>query len=130
MSIAAEDLHAIHALLADYCRHLDAGREDEWLALFADDGRLVVGAKAFEGVNGLRAFLGGRKGGGLHLNTLPHLTFVDDDAVETEIPFFGLQPGEDGDAWVRGVGQYRDRLRRGPQGWRFAERRVVLADGF
>jgi len=125
-----EDVRGVHALLDDYCRLLDAGRDEEWLALFAADGRLVFGSKAFEGTDGLRTFLAGRKGGGLHLNTLPSLTPIDADTVETDVPFFGLQASPQDGTRVRGVGRYRDRLRRGPDGWRFQERRIVLAEGY
>lgn len=128
--MAPDDVTAVLTLLDDYCRLLDGGRDEEWLALFTEEGRLVVGTKTFEGADGLRRFLDARKGGGLHLNAVPALTTVDADTVETDVPFFGLQPGTDGDARIRGVGRYRDRLRRGAGGWRFAERRVELTEGF
>jgi 3-phenylpropionate/cinnamic acid dioxygenase small subunit len=128
--MAPEDLRAIHELLDRYCRLLDEGQDEAWLALFAPDGRLVFRGTTYAGEPGLREFLGSRKGGpGLHLNTLPAVSADGPDRVATDVPFFGLKPG-DGAPVLSGVGRYRDRLRREGASWVFEERRVVLAEGF
>jgi hypothetical protein len=110
-----------------YSRLLDEGESDRWLELFCEDGRLVVGDRVFEGHLGLRRFLDGRRGGGLHLNTLPAFRELGPDDVAAEVPFFGLKQGTEG-LVLSGAGRYHDHLRRRDERWSFVERRVAIAE--
>ncbi|RZT83496.1 uncharacterized protein (TIGR02246 family) [Pseudonocardia sediminis] len=59
-----EDLEAIRALDAEYCRTLDAYDWDGLADLFTDDGEFVGLARA-QGRDGIREFFGGLAAGGL-----------------------------------------------------------------
>lgn len=114
----------IQRLLASYGHALDDGRVDDVLALWEPDGVFeLAGVGDFQGVDALREFyqgLGAPKGPQVHLVGNALITLDGEDEA-TVVSDFLLAKGDDGWA-LTGRGRYRDVVRRGAEGWRFARR--------
>lgn len=131
-----EDLEAIRALDAEYCRLLD---DNDWPALvrlFTDDGEFV-GLNTARGHADLRSFFGGLAGKGLtaywHHVTNLEIQLAGDTA---EARSFLWQPCVlDGVAHLA-AGRYNDTLVRTGDGWRYVRKQVSfeyfvpMTDGF
>lgn len=129
-----EDLEAIRALDARYCRVLDAGDWDALVALFTDDGEFVGLGRA-RGHDELRAFFGGLAGpDGRGLTAFWH------HVTNLEITFDEEGPTGPDRAWAQSLlwqpcvldgvahiaaGHYHDTLARGADGsWRYQRKQV------
>ena len=124
MGLTTDDRLAIHDLLALH-GHLDAGALDRLGELFTDDvvyDLTPLGGTVLEGVDEVAA--SARE---LGVNSpVAHLVtniVIDEpgDEVTARSKFLGVR--RDGSV---GSGVYDDVLRRTPEGWRIARRRVTL----
>ncbi|WP_285632973.1 nuclear transport factor 2 family protein [Lentzea sp. NBRC 102530] len=121
-----EDLEAIRALDAAYCRSLDSGSWDALVSLFLPDGEFV-GLSTARGHAGLRSFFAGLADGGLtafwhHVTNLE----IDLDGDRAHVCSFLFQP-----CVLHGVphvagGRYHDDLVRVGSAWRYQRKRVVF----
>lgn len=119
-----EDVEAIRALDAAYCRLLDSGDWDGLVALFTPDGEFV-GLDTARGRQELRAFFAGLADGGLiafwhHVGN--HEMTVDGDTARVRSSLW--QPCvQDGVAHIA-AGQYHDELIRHDGHWRYRRKQV------
>ena len=124
-----EDKDAIRELLAWYCFHFDAGRFDDWLNLFTEDGVFdVSGVGRFVGRTQLRAFLKNVPVAN-GVPTMKHCVMndivrVDGDEATAQSYVLVARHGERLELGV--AGRYEDRLRRVDGQWRFMERKAFL----
>ena len=119
----------IRDTITRYAHHVDGGRFDELVELFAPDGVLEVeGVPAHRGRDAIRAFVTGT-GRDLATDTgAPRIRHhVGNLLIELEGPdrartrcYFLAVTDRGVDHW----GRYRDRLVRAGEGWRFAHRQV------
>ena len=122
-----EDLHELQQLRAHYCQHLDSGRWEELIELFAPDGAFV-GLSTARGREELRSFFSGLQTGALtawwHFSSNETLE-LDGDTASGQT--WLLQPCiVDGESQLA-AGRYVDRMIRSPDGrWRFEERKVLF----
>lgn len=142
--IAASDRDAALALLADYGWLVDAGRFDEWLALFGAECsyRVVprenhaLGLPAALMLCENRAMLEDRIASLLgankynihtdrHLIGLPRLA-AEGDGLTLEAAFMVVQSDQEGESRLFAAGTYHDRLERTPDGLRIRDKLVVL----
>ncbi|ASR04953.1 nuclear transport factor 2 family protein [Gordonia rubripertincta] len=119
-----EDLEAIRALDARYCRHLDDGNWDELMALFTDDGEFD-GLSNPRGKTEMRAFFAGLADGGLtsfwHFITNLEIEIDGDGAVAKS---FLWQPCVlDGVASIA-AGRYNDELVKQDGQWLYRVKKV------
>jgi len=131
-----EDLEAVRALDAQYCRALDDGDWPALAELFVEDGEFV-GLGAARGHDELLAFFAGLATTGLtafwhHVSNLE----IDLDGDSAQVRSFLWQPCVlDGTPHVAG-GRYHDELVRAAGTWRYRRKQVVfdyfapLADGW
>ena len=83
MPTLTEDRDAIRDLMARYALYIDAGRVDEWLALFAEDGTFDTGlGDPLVGHAALRTFAESMTPGTLHHMFMDHVIDVDGNPVE------------------------------------------------
>lgn len=121
-----EDLEAIRALDALYCRLLDDGEWDALVELFTVDGEFI-GLSTARGQAELRAFFGGLADGGLtafwhHVTNLE----IALDGDRADVRSFLWQPCVlHGEPHVAG-GRYQDSLARVGPHWRYQRKRVVF----
>ncbi len=125
-----EDLEAINQLFIDYGRHLDAGRFEEYGALFAEDGELLVGpmgrAKGPAQITEMMsAALASQVGDSFHIISSPMID-LDGDRATSSVMWTVAKRGEDGMAEVQMVGRHEDELIRTDEGWRFKKRRGLV----
>ena len=117
----ADDLRQIMALLADYSATLDEGRWEDHLALYADECRLHVFGKDFEGKERIDRFMQ-RAHRGKHLSGVPRIDVDGDTATSTtDFVFFRH------DMVLNSCGCYRDEFVRTSEGWRFSTRTIEIA---
>jgi len=121
---------ALRELVAAYAHLADAGRLDELLALFADDGVLRIDDRQpLVGRDAIRTFLGGTRADVRasartrplirhHVSNL-RLVVETPEAARGEA-YFLVVTDRGPDHW----GRYRDRYVRAGDAWRFAERHV------
>lgn len=122
-----EDLLEIHQLFVDYGAHLDAGRFDEYAALFSEDGEISMGplgrAKGREEIRTLMAgTLEGRVGESYHIISSPVVQLEGDEAT-SEVMWTVIHRDSDGQPRLTMCGRHRDRLVREDGRWRFARRK-------
>lgn len=122
-----EDLLEIHQLFVDYGAHLDAGRFDEYAALFSEDGEISMGplgrAKGREEIRALMAgTLEGRVGESYHIISSPMVQLDGDDAT-SEVMWTVIHRDSDGQPRLTMCGRHRDHLVREDGRWRFARRK-------
>lgn len=126
----AEDILEIHQLFIDYGMHLDAGRFEEYGALFAREGELVVGpmgtAKGPTEISALMATqLEGKVGLTFHMIGSP-MVQIDGDHATSEVMWSMIQPGPDGKPELAMLGRHRDQLVREDGRWRFQRRKGYI----
>lgn len=119
----------IRELVARYAHHADAGRFDELVALFAEDGTLRVDDReTLRGRDAILAFLEATRAS-LRDSPGPRVTRHHVSALRLEVTsadaatgaaYFLVATDRGVDHW----GRYRDRYVQGDGRWRFAERRV------
>ncbi len=112
---------SVQQLLGEYCLTMDSGAFDEWVRLFAADGRMVMGAREIAGHEALLRFATTAPRG-IHLSGLPVITVIDETTVHSACPwtFVELATG------VQAVGYYHDDLVRSPGRYLFHTRRVEM----
>ena len=139
------DRLAVHELLAEYGGLLDLGRYDDWLGLFAADCRYsVVPRENYDQGLPVALILCDSRGMledrimalreankynihiGRHLIGLPRITGARPGEIEIEAPFAVYQTDQEGETRLFAAGLYRDRLERGEEGLRIAEKLVLL----
>ncbi len=124
-AFGAEDLRQIHNLLADYGATLDEARWDDHLALWAEDGELLVFGRSFRGHEAIGRFMG-RTVRGKHVTALPHLEFEsggDADRARSIADFVFFRSS---DRVLYSAGVYRDDLIRVGAGWRLERREIDI----
>lgn len=126
----AEDMLEIHQLFIDYGMHLDAGRFDEYGALFARDGELVMGplgnARGPVEIGAMMAQqLDGMVGTSFHVISSP-MVQLDGDVATAEVMWTALRAGADGRPELSMVGRHRDELVREDGRWRFRRREGLI----
>ncbi len=122
-----EDLLEIHQLFVDYGAHLDAGRFEEYAALFSEEGEISMGplgrAKGREAIRDLMAgTLEGRVGESYHIISSPVVELHGDEAT-SEVMWTVIHRDPDGQPRLTMCGRHRDSLVREDGRWRFARRK-------
>lgn len=128
---AVGDELAIRSLLARFSMATDIGTPEEYLAVLTDDVVIELpGAAPREGLEAARRGVEATRASGLlgpGSRTLHHLggsiVSIDGDAAESITTYVFLRLGDDAAAPI--AGRYYDTLRRTPDGWRLAHRRIV-----
>jgi uncharacterized protein (TIGR02246 family) len=125
-----EDLMEIHQLFVDYGMHLDAGRFDEYAALFATDGEIKLGpmgrAKGREQIREkMTNVLAGLVGKTFHVISSPMVQLQGDTAT-SEVMWSMIQRGDDGKPELAMLGRHRDELVREDGRWRIKLRRGFI----
>ena len=119
------DRAAISDLLTDFARALDDKDWEGYAANYADDGVLAISPTiAHTGRAGLAEFVAaslGRYAGTHHIST-NHAITIDGDTATTRSYLLAAHVLEAGNPYrhADGAGWYRCKLRRTPDGWRFA----------
>ncbi len=129
-----EDRAAIHALLLDYGRTLDARDFDGFAALFAEDGVYVAGGSGAAPLSGAeageamrRTFAENALGfaePNYHLFFNETVAFTGPDSAAATSQSLYMVPGEDGAPRAAMMAQYDDELVREGGRWKFARREV------
>ena len=130
----SEDRAAIHHLLVDYGRTLDARDFDGFAALFARDGVYVAGGSGAEPMSGAQAGEAMRRvfaenalgfaEPNYHLFFNETVDFAGPDSARATSQSLYMVPGEGGAPRAAMMAQYDDELVREDGRWKFA-RRVV-----
>ena len=137
MALSAQDHEDIRQLLARYNQGGDLGEFDAFVSTFTHDGAFeVVGLPAkiplsgrHEGHDELRVVAARHyencEGRARHCNW--NVLIEGDGDEATMISYLaGFGAGQGSSAGLQATGIYRDKLRRTPDGWRFAERIFTL----
>jgi hypothetical protein len=116
-----ETIAAVQQLLGEYCRTMDSGAFEEWVALFARDGRMAMGAREIVGPEALLRFAT-KAPRGIHLSGLPVITAGDGASVRSSCPwtFVELATG------VQAVGYYHDDIGWSEGRHQFLRRQVEM----
>jgi ketosteroid isomerase-like protein len=124
---------ACERLSVDYCRLIDDGDFKAVVQLFTPDAVWHHLKGLIVGHAGITAYFDAKPPSfGRHHVSNMHIDVVDADHAEGGAYFiFYVAPAKpaDGPASMTGpavAGRYSDRFVRTPQGWRFAERRILL----
>ena len=125
-----EDLLEIQQLFIDYGMHLDAGRFDDYAALFATDGEIRLGpmgrAKGrIEIRDTMTRALDGLVGKTFHVISSP-MVQIDGDEATSEVMWTMIQRGDDGRPELAMLGRHRDQLVREDGRWRIRVRRGFI----
>jgi uncharacterized protein (TIGR02246 family) len=130
----SEDRAAIHALLVDYGRTLDARDFDGFAALFAEDGVYVAGGSGAEPLSGAEAGQAMRRTfaenalgfaePNYHLFFNEIVEFTGPDSATATSQSLFMVPGDDGEPRAAMMAQYDDALVREGGRWKFARRTV------
>ena len=125
-----EDLLEIQQLFIDYGMHLDAGRFDDYAALFATDGEIRLGpmgrAKGrIEIRDTMTRALDGLVGKTFHVISSP-MVQIDGDEATSEVMWTMIQRGDDGRPELAMLGRHRDQLVRENGRWRIRLRRGFI----
>jgi len=118
------DLDEIRRTLAQYAHFCDDGRFDEWAELYTFDCRFQVMGQTYEGRDAAKGFI--EKGQPPELRG-KHICFnsvidVDGDTARAVTDYIFINQNKA----ITSAGRYHDILRREPDRWRFAERRIVF----
>jgi ketosteroid isomerase-like protein len=125
---ALRDRQEITDVIYEYCRALDAMDLDALAALFTVDCEVDYGPQIqSHGAAALRRDLERmwRWARTSHHSSNVQIDFVDADTATACSYVMAWHEAPDGTTATM-MGQYHDRLRRGPSGWRIAERRQVM----
>ena len=125
-----EDLMEIHQLFTDYGMHLDAGRFDDYAALFARDGEIRLGplgkAKGRDEIRATMAkVLDGLVGVTYHVISSPMVELRGDEAT-SEVMWTMIRRGDDGNPELAMLGRHRDELIREDGRWRIKVRQGLI----
>lgn len=125
-----EDLMEIHQLFIDYGMHLDAGRFEDYAALFAAEGEIRLGplgkAKGRAQIRDtMTKALDGLVGKTFHVISSP-MVQLDGDRATSEVMWTMIQRGDDGKPEVAMLGRHRDELVREDGRWRILVRRGLI----
>jgi ketosteroid isomerase-like protein len=124
------DREQIHELYARYALAIDAGRYDEWVGYFTEDGVFDSSRMGrFEGREQLRRFTEtydrAREGGQIrHVISNVLVNIAGDTATGT--CYLNLYITKNGKTEMIGVATYDDRLRKVNGRWVFQSRKVVM----
>jgi 3-phenylpropionate/cinnamic acid dioxygenase small subunit len=141
-------LLAVHELLAEYGRLIDAAKYDDWLGLFAERCRYQIvprenydrglpAALVFcdshamleDRIRALREANKFNIHSDRHIIGLPHVLGAQPDGLVVEAPFAVYQTDQEGETRLFATGLYRDRLE--PIGGRLKIRdKLILLDTF
>ena len=116
----AEDLEALHTLLANYCSTMDRRDADGWAGLFTPDGQFFAFGRSFDGHDRLRK-LAADSPLGVHIGGDPAFALDGDQATAQQNFVFVYAD----DHHMR-IGFYDDVLVRTGAGWRFRSRRCTF----
>lgn len=126
-AMSTADRHTIRRLKYDYCDAIDAGRYEEWAALFTDDGVFRrANGDAYTGTDELHAFaVEGFDAAfefAAHTLTNPRIDVDGDEATGTWylLLFYRTADGEEGFR----QGKYTDRYEQVDGEWRIAETEI------
>jgi len=124
------DRRQIEDLLVDYCRHLDRMELDALAALFTTDCRVTYGAEPRLAAVGREALARSLARMWRWRRTAHHLANVrvwldSADTARAESYVHAWHERPDGRT-ATVYGRYLDSLRRTPEGWRIAERRMDM----
>ncbi|MFC8371276.1 MULTISPECIES: nuclear transport factor 2 family protein [unclassified Streptomyces] len=119
------DRAAISDLLIDFARALDDKDWEGYAANYAEDGVLAIAPGiSHTGRAGMAEFVAGSLGryAGTHHLSTNHAVTVDGDTATTRSYLVAAHVLDADDPYrhADGAGWYRCRLRRTPEGWRFA----------
>lgn len=125
-----EDLDAIRQLFMEYGRHLDNGDLDSYVALFSEDGELLLGpmgkARGRDEIKEMMArSTRSSAGRSWHLITNPIID-LDGDRATAEVMWTVVVRGEDGNPVVPMMGRHRDVLVRRDGRWLFQRREGLI----
>jgi ketosteroid isomerase-like protein len=125
--MSADDVLAIHKLLADYNHLIDAGEGEDWADTFADGATFDPGSTPpVSGREALVAFAQATAQmvpGARHLISNISVEVTGDTA--TSRCYLQLWMRGDQGPFMPFSGRYADRLVRTPAGWRFAARTMT-----
>jgi hypothetical protein len=123
---------ACERLALDYSFFADGQRMDEWSALFADDGELVLFGQTHRGPAAIRAAVGAGRGASalsVHAITNQRIDVVSENEATASVYIivYGGERKNGGPAAARTiapmmVGTYHDAYRKTAAGWKFARR--------
>lgn len=126
------DEQRIRRSLALLCQLRDDDRYDEWIRLFAEDGKFSYLGHRFSGRADIQAHCEKHfPAYGKHL-CLNSVIGVDGDEARVTSDFVKLHPADDAGSAsaasfvIAGAGRYNDRFVRDGDGWLLAERCVVV----
>src|ERR1035437_2019552 len=125
-----EDREEVRALHARYCLTIDAGRYDEWIDCVTEAG--VSDSPRFgkhRGRDGLDRFAALYKeslGGAQVLHMVANPAFELDGAGGAGTAYLLYYHCKDGRGQTSTVGEFTDKLRKTPEGWRFAIRQLTI----
>jgi len=119
------DRAAISDLLIEFARALDDRDWEAYAATYAEDGVLAISPSvSHTGRAGMADFVAGSLGryAGTHHLSANHAISVDGDTASTRSYLLAAHVLDADDPYrhADGAGWYRCRVRRGPEGWRFA----------
>lgn len=124
---------ACERLIIAYARYADTCDDENFAALFTDDGRLHRGTDTVVGREAIRAAMGTRRRDSVvrHLCSNILVDVIDADtasAVSAMTLYRSFGSGEMPAALppVEMIVDYHDRFRRTADGWRIADRRTVI----
>lgn len=124
-----EDRDAIHQLFVDYGRHLDAGDLDAYVALYAEDGEVMLGPMGrARGRDEIRALMSGvlaRAGASFHIISSPAVV-LDGDRATSEVMWTVIAKDTEGRPKLTMLGRHVDQLVREDGSWRIAQRRGLI----
>jgi uncharacterized protein (TIGR02246 family) len=125
-----EDLLEIQQLFINYGAYLDAGRLDDYAALFTADGEIQLGqlarAKGREQIREtMAAVLAPTLGTTFHLISSPNVELHGDEAT-SEVMWTMIRRGVDGRPELAMLGRHRDKLVREDGHWRIKLRRRFI----
>nr|WP_145546793.1 anthranilate 1,2-dioxygenase small subunit AndAd [Variovorax boronicumulans] len=134
----------IHQLNERYCAALDNDRLEEWTTLFTEDCLyeivpkenadlgLPIGLIHCNNQRMLRDRVVSLRHASIyedhscrHMTSGLVLAPQDDGSVQAESSYVVVQTRTNGESFVYQAGRYLDRIVRTPEGWRFAQRRVI-----
>jgi 3-phenylpropionate/cinnamic acid dioxygenase small subunit len=126
-SHVSDDYGHICNFLSRYGVLADAGRWDEWVALYTDDAVLTVRGVEYRGHDEIRTAVADFHSFQMmrHLFHLPNVTFVDDGLVEA-VSYVELRAVTGRSNDLEAIGMYEDRIVREGSDWRFAARSVTF----
>jgi uncharacterized protein (TIGR02246 family) len=121
-----DDVTQVLNLLAEYAHAVADERWDDWAGLFAPKGQLVFRGRVCSGAKDLRAFIEASHKGRDRAKVLSTniKIRVDQDEAIVESDWCLIRSKDASTFTIVNCGRYRDVLARGPDGWRFMERRI------